>query len=400
MVALLEPAVVDKTTTLETLLQTPAGRRMMTCIQCGTCGGTCPYGDYMEFSPRRVISMLRRGFIDEVIKSDSLLRCVACYACMAKCPRGIRLTDVLLPLVKEQVLITRTEMPAEFQKSLENMNRYGNPMGESPRKRAAWTATAGTKIPLLPELKREVDVLWFVECYNSFYARGQDNSRATAKLFNALGVDFAILGNEEKCAGDCGQMTWESGLFESLAEYNVKLFKKYKFRRLVTADAHAYNAFHSRYPMYGMTQPAEHTTQFFARHLDQLKPKLQKPLNLTVTYHDPCCLGRAVGAYDEPRALLQAIPGMKMVEMVHNRENSICCGGGGGGMWLDTYYKQQSMERLSERRVREAIKTGADVLAVACPYEVSRFEDALKVIPHDKPMVVRDIVELLAESLA
>ena len=147
MVALLEPAVVDKATTLETLLQTPAGKRMMTCIQCGTCAGTCPYGEYMDFSPRRVINMLRGGFIDEVIKSDSLLRCVACYACMAKCPRGIRLTDVLLPLVKEQVLVNRTEMPAEFQKSLENMNRYGNPMGESPRKRAAWTATAGHEDP-------------------------------------------------------------------------------------------------------------------------------------------------------------------------------------------------------------------------------------------------------------
>lgn len=400
MVAPLEPTVVDRTTTLDTLLQTPAGKRMMTCIQCGTCAGTCPYGEYMDFSPRLVINMLRGGFIDEVIKSDSLLRCVACYACLAKCPRGIRLTDVLLPLVKERALVTRTEMPAEFQKALENMNRYGNPMGESPRRRAAWTASAGVKIPLIAEVKREVDVLWFVECYTSFYPRGQDNSRATAKLFNALGVDFAILGNDEKCAGECGQMTWESGLFESLAEYNVKLFSKYKFKRLVTGDAHASNAFHFRYPMFGMTQPAEHTTQFLARHLDRLKPQLKKPLNLTVTFHDACCLGRAVGTYDEPRALLQAIPGVKLVEMVHNRVNSVCCGGGGGGMWLDTYYKQKGMDRLSERRVKEAIASGADVLAVACPYEISRFEDALKVVPHPKPIVVRDVVELLAESLA
>ncbi|MDD3180378.1 MAG: (Fe-S)-binding protein [Opitutaceae bacterium] len=400
MIAPFEPAVVDKATTLETLLETPAGKRMMTCIQCGTCAGTCPYGEHMDFSPRLVINMLRGGFIDEVIKSDSLLRCVSCYACMAKCPRGIRLTDVLLPMVKEQVLVTQSAMPAEFQKSLENMHRYGNPMGESPRKRAAWTATAGTKIPLIAEVNREVDVLWFVDSYMSFYARGQDNGRATARLFNALGVDFAILGNEEKSAGECGQVTWESGLFESLAEYNVKLFNKYKFQRLVTGDAHAYNAFHFRYPMYGLTQPAEHTAQFFARHLDQLKPRLTRPLNLTVTYHDACCLGRAVGSYDEPRALLQAIPGVKLVEMVHNRVNSLCCGGGGGGMWLDTYYKQKGMERLSERRVKEAIATGADVLAVSCPYEISRFEDALKVIPHDKPIVVRDVAELLADSLA
>lgn len=400
MISSFEPGVVDKTTTLESLLQTPAGQRMMSCIQCGTCAGTCPYGEHMEFSPRRIINMLRGGFIDEVIKSDSLLRCVSCYACMAKCPRGIRLTDVLLPLVKEQVLVTRSEMPAEFQKSLENLHRYGNPMGESPRKRAAWTATAGMKIPLMAEVKREVDVLWFVESYASFYARGQDNSRATAKLLAALGVDFAILGNDEKSAGECGQMTWESGLFESLAEYNMKLFGKYKFRRLITGDAHAYNAFRFRYPMYGLTQPVEHTTQFLARHLQQLKPRLTKPLNLKVTYHDACCLGRAAGSYDEPRALLQAIPGVKVVEMVHNRVNSICCGGGGGGMWLDTYYKQQGMERLSERRAREAVACDADVLAVSCPYEVSRFEDALKVVPHSKPVAVRDVVELLAESLS
>jgi dimethylglycine catabolism B len=400
MVAQSEPAVVDRTTTLETLLQTPSGRRMMSCIQCGTCAGTCPYGEHMDFSPRMVINMLRGGFIDEVIKSDSLMRCVACYACTAKCPREIRLTDVILPLVKEQVLMSRSEMPPEFQKSLENLNRYGNPMGESPRRRAAWTATARTKIPIMAEVKRPVDVLWFVESYTSYYARGQDNSRATARLFQALGVDFAILGNEEKSAGDCGQITWEPGLFESLAEYNMKLFNKYSFRRLVTGDAHAYNAFHFRYPMFGLTQPAEHTTQFFARHLEQLKPRLTKPLAFTVTYHDACCLGRAVGCYDEPRALLQAIPGVKLVEMAHNRMNSVCCGGGGGGMWLDTYYKQKGMDRLSERRIKEAIATGADVLAVSCPYEVSRFEDALKVVPHSKPMVVRDVVELLSESMA
>jgi dimethylglycine catabolism B len=307
---------------------------------------------------------------------------------------------VILPLVKEQVLMSRSEMPPEFQKSLENLNRYGNPMGESPRRRAAWTATARTKIPIMAEVKRPVDVLWFVESYTSYYARGQDNSRATARLFQALGVDFAILGNEEKSAGDCGQITWEPGLFESLAEYNMKLFNKYSFRRLVTGDAHAYNAFHFRYPMFGLTQPAEHTTQFFARHLEQLKPRLTKPLAFTVTYHDACCLGRAVGCYDEPRALLQAIPGVKLVEMAHNRMNSVCCGGGGGGMWLDTYYKQKGMDRLSERRIKEAIATGADVLAVSCPYEVSRFEDALKVVPHSKPMVVRDVVELLSESMA
>ena len=399
MAVMLEPELEQKGATLETLLQTPDGKRILTCIQCGTCAGTCPYGEYMDFPPRRIINMLRRGRIEEVFKSDSMLRCVACYACMSKCPRGIRLSDVLLPLVKEQTLINQPEIPAELQKTLQNTLRYGNPMGESSRKRVAWKVTAKVPVPVIAELGRPVDVLWFVECYTAYYGRGQDNSRATAKLLNALGIDFAILGNEEKCAGDCGQLTWESGLFETLTDYNMEIFKKYKFNRLLTGDAHAYNAFRIRYPMYGFDYHVDHTHMLLAEKLEQLKPKLTKKLNYTVTYHDSCCLGRRAGMYDEPRALLRAIPGVKIVEMVHNRANAICCGGGGGGMWLDTFFKSKNMERLSERRVKEAIATGADVLAVSCPYEIFRFEDALKVIPHDKPMIVRDVVELLAESL-
>jgi Fe-S oxidoreductase len=399
MAVMLEPELEHRGATLESLLQTPEGKRIFTCIQCGTCAGTCPYGEYMDYPPRRIINMLRRGRIEEVYKSDSMLRCVACYACMTKCPRGIRLSDILLPLVKEQTLINQPELPAELQKSLQNTLRYGNPMGESSRKRVAWKVTAKVPVPVMAELQRPVDVLWFVECYTAYYPRGQDNSRATAKLLAALEIDFAILGNEEKCAGDCGQLTWESGLFETLTDYNMEIFKKYKFNRLITGDAHAYNAFRIRYPMYGFHYKVDHTHMLLAEKLDQLKPKLTKRLNYTVTYHDSCCLGRRAEMYDEPRALLRAIPGIKLVEMVHNPANAICCGGGGGGMWLDTFFKSKNMERLSERRVKEAIATGSDVLAVSCPYEIYRFEDALKVIPHDKPMIVRDVSELLAESL-
>ena len=386
-------------TSLDNLFQTEEGRRLMTCIQCGTCAGTCPYGEVMEFPPRKMIAMIRAGTIEKVFTSDSLLNCVACYACMAKCPRGIRLTEILLPLMKEQTLLHMPELPAELQKALQNTMRYGNPMGESSRKRALWTKSSPVPVRTMAECGGQTDVLWFVECYQSFYPRGQDAARSTAKLFAALGVDFAILGNEEKCAGDCGQLTWESGLFETLTDYNMEIFRKYKFQRVLTGDAHAFNAFRIRYPMYGFDYKVEHTSGFFAQYLDQLKPRLTKKLDYTVTYHDSCCLGRRAGLYEEPRSLLKAIPGIKLVEMVHNRVNAICCGGGGGGMWLDTFFKAKGMERLSERRIKEAIATGADVVAVSCPYEVYRFEDALKVIPHDKPILVRDVVELLAESL-
>jgi Fe-S oxidoreductase len=385
--------------TLEELPRYPEGKEILTCLQCGMCSGTCPYGDVMDYAPRRMIAMMRAGMLEKVFSSDSLLSCVACYACMAKCPRGIRLTEILLPLMKEQTLTHLPELPGELQKALQNTLRYGNPMGEPSRKRAAWVKTAGVPIRIFAEDRRPADVLWFVECYTSYYPRGQDNCRATAKVFDRLGIDYAILGNEEKCAGECGRLTWEPGLFETLMDYNMAVFQKYQFNRIVTSCPHAHNAFKNRYPALGFNWGLEHTTPFLGKHLAQLKLLLTRKLNYTVTYHDSCCLGRQNEFYEAPRQLLQAIPGVKLVEMVHNRLNAICCGGGGGGMWLDTYFKAKGYERLSERRVKEAAATGADVLAVSCPYEVSRFEDALKVLGYDKRIIVRDVTELLAEAM-
>ncbi len=397
--ATVAPAASDYEITLENLAEFPAGRRVLSCIQCGMCAGTCPYGETMDYPPRRIIRMLRAGLIEEVFTSDSLLQCVACYACQAKCPRDIRLTEVLLPLVKEESFARLPEVPAELQKALQNSLRYGNPMGESARKRAAWVKSTDVPIRILKEDPAPVDVLWFVECYTSYHPRGQDNSRATAKIFNALGIDFAVLGNEEKCAGECARLLGERGLFDTLMDYNMAVFRNYQFNRIVTSGTHAYDAFKYVYPALGFDYPVEHTTPFIARHLEQLKPLLTRKLDYTVTYHDSCCLGRHNGFYEEPRALLQAIPGVKIVEMPHNRVNSICCGGGGGGMWLDTYYAAKGLERLSDRRVKEAVATGADILAISCPYEVSRFEDSLKVLGYDDKMVVKDVIEVVAEAM-
>ena len=385
--------------TLETLPQSPEGREILSCLQCGVCAGTCPYGEVMEYPPRRMIAMMRAGMLEKVFASDSLLSCVACYACMTKCPRGIRLTEILLPLMKEQALAHLPELPGELQRALQNTLRYGNPMGEPSRKRAAWVKTATVPIRIFAEDRRPADVLWFVECYTSFYPRGQDNSRATAKLFHRLKIDFAILGNEEKCAGECGRLTWEPGLFETLMDYNMAVFQKYQFNRVVTSCPHAHNAFKNRYPAIGFNWGLEHVTPFLAKYMDRLKPQLTRKTPHVVTYHDSCCLGRQNEFYEAPRQLLRAIPGVKLIEMVHNRTNAMCCGGGGGGMWLDTYFKAKGYERLSERRVKEAAATGADVLAVSCPYEISRFEDALKVLGYDKRMIVRDVTELLAEAM-
>ena len=169
--------------------------------------------------------------------------------------------------------------------------------------------------------------------------------------------------------------------------------------RIITSDPHAYNALKNEYPVLGINYPVQHYTQFLVEQIDQLKPLLVKELQATVTYHDPCYLGRVNGVFNEPRMLLEAIPGIKLVEMSHNQTSSLCCGGGGGGMWLDGFQWEKAHARLSEWRVHEAVDINANILAVACPYEPPRFEDAVKTIPQAEHLVVRDIAELLADAL-
>ncbi|MFQ6088384.1 MAG: (Fe-S)-binding protein [Candidatus Methanofastidiosia archaeon] len=384
---------------LENLFDSEEGRKILTCIQCGMCVGTCPHGYAMQYPPRRIIGLLRAGMIEKVLRNPDLLLCVACYSCMVKCPRKIQLTHLLLPAVKVKVFESLPEIPEELQRALENTFRYGNPMGESPRKRADWVKEVDVPVRIFSEDPRPADVLWWVECYSSYHPRGKDATKATARILNALEIDFAILGNEERCAGECARLEGEVGLFDDLTDKNIKTLKKYKFNKIVSSGAHAYDAFKYQYPCRGFKFPLEQITPFLAKHLKKLKPLLKKKLDYVVTYHDSCCLGKHNGFYEEPRALLSAIPGIRLVEMVHNRENSLCCGGGGGGMWLDTYFKVLGLERLSERRAKEAIATGADVLAVSCPYEVSRFEDAIKVLGYEDKLIVRDVVELLDEAM-
>jgi Fe-S oxidoreductase len=241
--------------------------------------------------------------------------------------------------------------------------------------------------------------LWFVGDYPSYQSRIRLTSQALAKILNALDVDFGILGPEESSDGDSQRLAGERGLFEMLAEKNGRVFDKYEFQEIITTDPHAYNAFKNEYPALGISYPVRHYTQFLAERLDQLKPLLKQEVKAKVTFHDPCYLGRANGVYDEPRALLEAVPGLELVEMPHNRDASLCCGGGGGGMWLDGFQWEKAHVRLSEWRVREALTAGADILAVACPYEAPRFEDATKMVQGAGRLVVKDIIELLAEAM-
>jgi Fe-S oxidoreductase len=345
-----------------------------------------------------MIAALRAGMVDRAMETDTIWMCVSCYACTEVCPSKIPLTAGLMTRAKEELLLAGN-VPTELQEVLESSQRLGNSLGESPRKRADWAKGIEPAVTVMGKAKRPVDVLWFVGDLGSYHPRAQLASRAMAKVFNAIGVDYGILGPEENSDGDSERLAGERGLFEMLAEKNGRAFSKYEFNEIVTGDPHAYDGIKNQYPELDISYPVRHYTEFLAERLDELKPLLKNEVKAKVAYHDPCLLGRVNGIYEEPRRLLEAIPGVELVEMSHSHSNSLCCGGGGGGMWLDGFQWEKAHVRLSEWRVSEAIAAGADVLAVACPYEPPRFEDATKTVDGAGDLIVKDIVELLAEAM-
>ncbi len=395
-------AITDKTSFSETfynsLFEVEEGERIRTCLQCATCSGACPFGYLMDYPPGKMISMLRADMFEKVIETDSVWMCISCYACTEVCPKLIPLTPGLMTQAKEQMLLAGN-IPTELQSAFEFSQRYGNPLGESPRKRADWTKGLTPEVPIMKTIAKPVDVLWFVGDYPSYHPRVQNTSKAMAKILNALGIDYGILGREENSDGDSQRLAGERGLFEILAEKNGKTFEQYEFGEIITTDPHAYNAIKNEYPKLGISYPIRHYTEFLTDYLDQLIPLLVVENEARVTYHDPCYLGRANGIYDAPRTLIEAIPGVEIIEMSHNRETSLCCGGGGGGMWLDGFQWEKAHVRLSEWRIREAVTAGADILAVACPYEPPRFEDAAKMVQGAGNLIVKDVIELIANAM-
>jgi Fe-S oxidoreductase len=397
------PVFPDPTLTdafLEHLYGLPDGERIRSCLQCGSCSGVCPFGYVMEYPPGRMVAALRADGFDRVMQSETVWMCLSCYACTEVCPSKIPIAAGLMTHAKEELLLAG-KVPAELQIALENSQRYGNVLGQSPRKRADWIRSldGGLDVPVLGRSKPAADVLWYVGDYGSFHPRVQKVSQAVARILKALDVDFAILGPDEVNDGDSVRLAGERGLFETLAERNGRAFERYRFNQVVTTDPHAYNAFKNEYPSLGISVPVLHHTQFLAQRLDQLRPLIKRRLKAKTTYHDPCYLGRANGVYDPPRELLGAVLDRELAEMAHNRSTSICCGGGGGGMWMDGFHWERARTRTSEWRVREAAGAGAEVLAVACPYEPPRFEDAVKSVREIPGMSVRDIAELLAEAM-
>jgi len=250
---------------------------------------------------------------------------------------------------------------------------------------------SGLKVKYVSEGEK-TELLYFVGCAASYDSRAQEVARALVKNLNTLGIDFSILGNKETCCGNEVYSLGEKGLFEILVEKNLSLLDRYGISRILTTSPHCFNAFKNKY---GKDLTVQHYTQYFADLIDKGKLKFPQRIEKVVTYQDPCFLGKHNDIYDEPRKIIENIPGIKLVELNLSRGRSVCCEGGGGRMWYDIPGERG---RLAETRVKEAIDVGADTLAVACPFCLLTFDDAIKTTGNEDKIQVMDIMELVAEA--
>jgi Fe-S oxidoreductase len=387
------------------------------CTKCGKCHAACPATNTgYPLSPRDVILDLREvaegamgnraalgippRFPDHAeilgtIKPETLWSCMQCMACVEICPVGIEHVPIINQM--RRALVERGEMDGQLQQTLETIYTSGNSFGESKRKRGRWTRD-------LPFAVKDIrtspaEFLWFVGDYASFDPRNQKVTQALARVLRRAGVDFGILYDAERTAGNDVRRVGEEGLYADLAEENVAAISACSFERVLTSDPHTFNTLKNEYPQFGGSWTVIHHSQLLLELIERKRLKLRKGLGYRVTYHDPCTLGRYNGVYDEPREVLARL-GAELVEMPRNRDNSFCCGAGGGRIWMKEL-KPEGQPRPSEARIDEAVALGGlDYFVVACPKDVTMYEDAIKTSGHQGELELRELSELVWESVA
>ncbi len=393
------------------------------CTKCGRCHYACPARNSgAPLSPRDLILDMRTyadsvvgspewfgqklngdskfpaGKMDkvkvagDVIKPETLWACTTCMACVEACPVGIEHLTSIVQMRRR--LVDEGTLEDSLQDALMNIGDYGNSFGQPERTRGKWTKDLEFKIKDVR--KEKAEYLWFVGDYASFDQRIQGLSRKVAEVLNSIGVDFGILYDGEKNAGNDVRRIGEEGLYEMLVEENLAVLERAKFDKIFTTDPHTFNTIRNEYPEFGGNFIIYHYTGLLMRLMEEGKLKFSRKLNYTVTYHDPCYLGRYNSEFDAPRKILGAL-GVTLIEMPRCKSNSFCCGAGGGRIWMDDSGLE---ERPSENRIKEALSLGkVDYFVVACPKDYTMYSDAVKTSGNEGKIEVKDIIDLVAEAL-
>jgi len=280
--------------------------------------------------------------------------------------------------------------PPSYGAPLASLRTDGNPWAGDRDQRARWQEGLD-----IPSFGPETEWLLFTCCTQAYDARNTRVAKALVRLLRHVGLSFGSLKEAESCCGDLASKAGAAQVFEELRDANTAQLTHHAVDRMLVTSPHCLNSFRKDYVLPVTNINTEHHTVLLHRRLQQGALTLQREVPQRVTYHDPCYLGRHNGIYDEPRALLRAIPGLELVEMERNRRDALCCGGGGAGLWREVDVE----DRFAVHRIKEAVATGAQVLAVACPICMAMFDDAIKVLDFEEKIQVKDVAELLAESL-
>lgn len=378
----------------------------LACAECGRCDRACPaLNSGYPLSPKmlmhQVKELVRAGLqrasdqqrlLGERVKPEEVWACMSCLACIQRCPVSNEHVPILIELRRR--LMAEATLEAPLQEALTNLARYGNSFGQSARNRAKWTQ--GLEFKVKDARKEPVVWLWFTGDYAAFDPRLQPVTRALARIFRRVGLDFGILYEAEQNSGNDARRVGEEGLFETLMEKNLAAFAKARFERIVTTDPHSLHALKNEYHRANGPLGVWHHTELLRELINQGTLPLAKRLSGVVTYHDPCYLGRYNQVYEAPRQILRAL-GLTLREMPRHGSRSYCCGAGGGRIWMEDV--PGIRERPAESRVREAAGVGASVLVVSCPKDLVMFQDALKTAGLEGRLAVKEISELVEEAM-
>ena len=334
---------------------------------------------------------------------DELWDCTTCSTCASRCPKQVNPMEMMIAMRSQ--FVEKGRVHPNVKTALESTFRHGNPLTMPREDRAAWVGDLPVKF-----YEDGTSYLFFVGCTPSYDPRVQQVARSLARLLERAGVDYGILGEGESCCGSEIRRLGEVGLFEMIVEENQELYKSMNIHNMFTTSPHCFNVFKNDYPKNGLQ--VQHYTQLLAGLLEKDDDTSQGGglvrdasagrlyfsggVEATVTYHDPCYLGKHNQIFDEPRKVLQSIPGLRLVEMDRSREKSLCCEGGGGRMWLEG---TNPGTRLAQMRVKEALDTGAEILATACPFCLLTLDEAVKHLNASERIRVMDVAEIAAQAL-
>ncbi|WP_409176127.1 heterodisulfide reductase-related iron-sulfur binding cluster [Brevibacillus fortis] len=340
-------------------------------------------------------AVYEKSLIGDVITEQELWACTTCRNCEDQCPVMNEHVDKIIDM-RRYLVMTEGSMPAEAQRALNNIERQGNPWGINRKDRTKWIEglNGEYEVPTVKQVE-EFEYLFWVGSMGSFDLRSQKISQAFVKLMHEAGVKFAILGNEEKNSGDTARRIGNEFLFQQLAQENIALFEAYEVKKIVTCDPHAFNTFKNEYPEFGLNAEVYHHSELLAEWVKEGKLKPTKEVKERITYHDSCYLGRYNEIYDKPRVILEAIPGVEVVEMKRSGCDSMCCGAGGGLMWME----EHEGSRVNVTRTEQALEVNPTEIASACPYCLTMMNDGIKTKEQEDHVKTRDVAEILADAI-